>query len=158
MIEVPAALLEIERIVSEVDFVSVGTNDLVQYLLAVDRDNSWVSGLYDPHHPAVLRALGQVASAASGAGKLASVCGDVAGDPATAVLLLGMGYSSVSTAPQFIPEIKYAVRRVTSGEAQELAREALSLATSSETKAVLNSIRARLYPRREDARAGLEGA
>src|SRR6185503_17636871 len=99
MIEVPSALLELDRIVREVDFVSVGTNDLVQYLLAVDRDNPWVSGLYDPHHPAVVRALKQVAVAATSAGKSCSVCGEIASDPAVTLLLLGFGYDAVSVAP-----------------------------------------------------------
>jgi phosphotransferase system enzyme I (PtsI) len=91
MIEVPSALLDIERIVREVEFVSVGTNDLVQYLLAVDRDNPWVSSLYDPHHPAVVRALEQVAVVAGAEKKSCSGCGEFASDPAVARLLFGLG-------------------------------------------------------------------
>jgi phosphotransferase system enzyme I (PtsI) len=145
MIEVPSALLSLEHIVREVDFVSVGTNDLVQYLLAVDRDNSWVSGLYDPHHPAVLRALSDIARVAHAALRPASVCGDMASDPATAVLLLGMGYDSISVAPQFLPEIKYAIRRVAADEARAFARDALAHVTSKGARAVLERIRTRLY-------------
>ncbi len=147
MIEVPSALLALEHFVREVDFVSVGTNDLVQYLLAVDRDNSWVSGLYDPHHPAVMRALQDVAATVRRAGKSASVCGDMASDPATAVLLLGMGYDSLSVAPQFLPEVKYAVRRISAEESRGYAQQALAQETSKGVRAVLERIRVRLYAR-----------
>ncbi len=142
MIEVPAALLALPRILDEVDFVSVGTNDLVQYLLAVDRDNSRVASLYEPFHPAVLRALQDVASAGQKAGKPVSVCGDMAGDPAAAILLLGMGFDSISVAPQFVPEIKYAVRRTNSTHARALATEVLDQATTREVHRVLARIRA----------------
>lgn len=130
MIEVPSALLELERIVREVDFVSVGTNDLVQYLLAADRDNPWVAGLYDPHHPAVMRALRHVADVARAAGKSCSVCGEMASDPSVAMLLLGLGYDSVSVAPQFVPEIKFAVRRWSQVELGELAQRVLAQDTA----------------------------
>ena len=145
MIEVPSALLALDHLVPAVDFVSVGTNDLVQYLLAVDRDNAWVSSLYDPHHPAVIRALQMVADAAQRAEKPASVCGDMSGDPATALLLLGMGYDAVSVAPQFIPEIKYAVRRTPAEDARGFVEEALSQEDSDGVRRVLERIRARLY-------------
>ncbi len=145
MIEVPSLLLTLDHLMQAVDFVSVGTNDLVQYLLAVDRDNAWVSSLYDPHHPAVIRALQMVAEAAQRAEKPASVCGDMSGDPATALLLLGMGYDSVSVAPQFIPEIKYAVRRTPAGDARGFVEEALSQEDSDGVRRVLERIRARLY-------------
>jgi len=123
----------------------VGTNDLVQYLLAVDRDNPWVSTLYDPQHPAVIRALNAIATSCAEAGTPASVCGDAAADPATAILLLGMGYESVSVAPQFIPEIKYAVRRTPLSAARERVREALSADTAAGVAAVLDQIRENVY-------------
>ena len=145
MIEVPSAILALDDILAEVDFVSVGTNDLVQYLLAVDRDNTWVSSLYDPQHPAVMRALQQVATAARSAGKQASVCGDMAGDPAVALLLLGMGYDAISVAPQFIPEIKYAVRRTSVDAAQGFAREVLAEKTSAGVRGALDRVRKGLY-------------
>jgi phosphotransferase system enzyme I (PtsI) len=138
MIEVPSALLEIERIVREVDFLSVGTNDLVQYLLAVDRDNPWVSGLYEPHHPAVVRALRQVAAAAAAAGKSCSVCGEMASDPAVTALLVGLGYDSVSVAPQFVPEIKYAVRHSRHAELVRFAEDALAAETAAGVRAQLD--------------------
>jgi len=141
MIEVPSCLLVLDQILEEVDFLSVGTNDLVQYLLAVDRDNPWVAGLYDPYHPAVFRALHAVATAAGRMGKPVSMCGDMAGDPAMAILLLGMGFDSISVAPQFIPEIKYAIRRATSTDAEQLVQEVLAQATSAEVRAILDRIR-----------------
>jgi phosphoenolpyruvate-protein kinase (PTS system EI component) len=145
MIEVPSALLTLDHIVGAVNFVSVGTNDLVQYLLAVDRDNAWVSSLYDPQHPAVIRALNHVAETSRSRGCRCSVCGDLAGDPAMAILLLGMGYDSVSVAPQFLPEIKYAVRRTSVESAQGFAQEALAEETSEGVRGVLGRIRETLY-------------
>ncbi len=142
MIEVPSCLLILDQILEEVDFLSVGTNDLVQYLLAVDRDNSWVSGLYDPQHPSVYRALDMVARAARKAGKRVSVCGDIASDPAVALVLLGMGYSSVSVSPQFIPEIKYAVRRTSSEAAHRLVEDILQRTTADGIREILDRIRA----------------
>jgi phosphoenolpyruvate-protein phosphotransferase (PTS system enzyme I) len=143
MIEVPSCLLILDWILKEVDFLSVGTNDLVQYLLAVDRDNPWVADLFDPHHPAVFRALDRVARAAHAAGKPLSVCGDVAADPAIALILLALGYSSVSVAPQFIPEIKYAVRRTLFSEVRTAADEILQQDTGGRIRAILDRIRAR---------------
>ncbi len=148
MVEVPSAVIALEHLIEHIDFVSVGTNDLVQYILACDRDNPWVSQLYDPHHPAVLLALEQVARVAAAAGRPRSVCGDFAGDSAVSVLLLGLGYDSVSVAPSFVPEIKYAVRRTTLQLAREEAREALAQKTSDDVRRVLARIRARLYDQR----------
>ncbi len=144
MIEVPSALLELDRIVREVDFVSVGTNDLVQYLLAVDRDNTWVSGLYDPYHPAIIRALDQVGRTAGAAGRPRAVCGEIAGDPAVTLLLLGLDYDSVSVAPQFVPEIKSALRGITHREARELAEEILAQETAAGVRDILERVNRRL--------------
>jgi phosphotransferase system enzyme I (PtsI) len=145
MVEVPSVLFCLDILLPKVDFVSVGTNDLVQYLLAVDRDNPWVSKLYEPHHPAVIRALANVAQASRAAGKPCSVCGDMADDPATAVLLMGLGYDSVSVAPYFLPEIKYAVRRTTLAAAEDLAREVLAQDTVEGVKRSLAVVRERLH-------------
>jgi phosphotransferase system enzyme I (PtsI) len=146
MIEVPSALLEIERIVQEVDFVSVGTNDLVQYLLAVDRDNPWVSGLYITP-PAIVRALSQVAQAARVAGRSCAVCGEIASDPAVALLLLGLGYDSISVAPQFVPEIKFAVRHSHHAELVEWARSVLAQDTAAGVRALLEQASRHLLAR-----------
>ncbi len=148
MIEVPSLLFVLDELLAEVDFVSVGTNDLVQYLLAADRDNPRVAGLYDPHHPAVLRALERVARACRAAQRPCSVCGDVADDPAYALLLLGMGYDSVSVAPAFHPEIGYAVRRTRASDARALAQQALAATDSEGVRAVLARIQDGLHSRR----------
>lgn len=145
MVEVPSSLLALPTLIDHVDFVSVGTNDLVQYLLAVDRDNSWVAGLYDPLHPAVILALESVAKTARAAGKPCAVCGDMAGDAATALVLHGLGFDGLSVAPHFVPDIKYAVRRTSGEEARRYAREVLAQVTSTGVREVLSDIRDRLY-------------
>lgn len=144
MIEVPSVLFSLREMLAAVDFVSVGTNDLVQYLLAVDRDNPWVARLYEPQHPAVMAALAQVAEACRAQHKPSSVCGDLASDPALAVILFGMGFDAVSVAPNFVPEIKYAVRKVSHAEARELAQAALSASTIAQVKAVVDRCRAKI--------------
>lgn len=145
MIEVPSAVFAVENLLKEADFVSVGTNDLVQYLLAVDRDNPRVARLYDPHDPSVFAALQHVARAACAAGKPASVCGEMAGDYATALALLGMGFHSVSVVPTMLPEIKYAVRETSHAEARQIAQDACSQATAAGVRATLAAARERLH-------------
>jgi phosphoenolpyruvate-protein kinase (PTS system EI component) len=153
MIEVPSAVVVLPDLLELVDFVSVGTNDLVQYLLAVDRDNAFVSGLYDPHHPAVVRVLQQIAKACAAAGVPCSVCGELAGDPAAALSLLGMGYAAVSAAPNFLPELRFVVRNTTLAEAQQLAQDLLGARTSREVHMRLAAERRRLH-----RAVGVEGA
>ncbi len=147
MLEVPSAVLTLEHFVGVVDFVSVGTNDLVQYLLAADRDNPRVSRLYDPQHPAVIWALQHVAQVAREAGLTCSVCGELAGDEAAALMLIGMGYDSLSVAPNFLGEVKYAVRETTLVEAQEIARRVAQERSSEGVRAVLSQVRQRLHAR-----------
>ena len=144
MVEVPSVLFTLPEILAEVDFVSVGTNDLVQYLLAVDRDNTWVAKLYEPHHPAVFRALRIVADGAREAGKPCGICGDLADDPAVALTLLGLGFDSISVAPNFLPEIKYAIRACASDEARDLARRVLEQRTAADVSKVLSQMRDRI--------------
>ncbi len=144
MVEVPSVLFCLPQLLDVVDFVSVGTNDLVQYLLAVDRDNARVAGLYQPYHPAVIAALHRVAQASNEAGKPCSVCGDMAEDPMTAILLLGMGYHTVSVAPHFFPEIKYVVRKTSSAEARALADRALAQTSTADVLRVVSDYRERL--------------
>jgi phosphoenolpyruvate-protein phosphotransferase len=145
MVEVPSVLFALDELMREVDFVSVGTNDLVQYLLAADRDNPWVARYYEPAHPAVLRALARVAAAALERGIPSSVCGDVASDPAMAIVLFGMGFASVSVSPHFVSEVKYAVRRLTLAESRVLAVEAAGQSTADGVRAVLSKIRDRVH-------------
>ncbi|MFT5731489.1 MAG: phosphotransferase system enzyme I (PtsI) [Planctomycetota bacterium] len=144
MIEVPSTLWILDDLLAEVDFVSVGTNDLVQYLLAVDRDNVFVAGLYEPMHPAVIRALAEIGAAAARAGKSVCVCGEIAGDEAVAVLLAGMGYDSLSVAPSFLPGLKFALRTIPLREAKELVAGVMKLQYAAEIKACLDVIRERL--------------
>ncbi len=151
MVEVPSALLALSTFLDAVDFVSVGTNDLVQYLLAVDRDNSWVADLYDPHHPAVALALKQVVDATADSGTPCSVCGDIAGDPAMSLLLMGMGYDSVSVGQHFVPEIKYAIRATRSDTAAAYVRDVLSQRSSKGVRETLARVRDELYGEGIDA-------
>jgi len=137
MIEIPSAALAIRSILSEVDFISVGTNDLIQYTLAVDRGNAQVSELYEPLHPAVLYLLKYIADAANTAGKEISICGEMAGDVRYSRLLLGMGYTHLSMSSFFIPQVKRAIRSISLREAQEQAKKALSLNETKKIKLLL---------------------
>ncbi len=125
MIEVPAAVYQAQELARRVDFLSVGTNDLAQYMLATDRNNPQVSFRLDPAHPALLRALQQVVDAAHRAGKPVTVCGEMAGDPAIGLLLLGMGFDGLSMSAAALPRVKWAVRSATSARMRSLAAEAL---------------------------------
>lgn len=125
MIEVPAALYLVEELTALVDFLSVGTNDLTQYLLAVDRNNPRVAKMYRSMHPVVLRALANLIEAAHRAGKPISVCGEMAGDPAGALWLLGMGIDGLSMNVASLPRIKWLVRSFAREEARHLAQRAL---------------------------------
>ncbi len=115
-LEVPSAAVVADLLAAEVDFFSVGTNDLIQYLLAVDRTDPRVSGLYEPLHPAVLRTLAQIARAALVHERPLSVCGEMAGHPVEAVLLVGLGYRELSMAPSAIPRVKAALRAVSAAD------------------------------------------
>jgi phosphotransferase system enzyme I (PtsP) len=140
MVEVPSVVFQVEEISRRVDFVSVGTNDLTQYLLAVDRNNSHVAELYDSLHPAVLRALIQVVKGAHAQNKPAGVCGEMAGDPAAAILLMGMGYDSLSMSVSNLPRIKWVVRNFTSSRARRLLSEALEFEHATKVREFMNSV------------------
>ncbi|MCW5588980.1 MAG: phosphoenolpyruvate--protein phosphotransferase [Legionellales bacterium] len=127
MIEVPAAVYQARQLAQRVDFLSVGSNDLTQYLLAVDRNNPRVANLYDSLHPAVLRALLYIAESAHKEGKVASVCGEMAGDPVCAILLLAMGYDSLSMNSSNLPRIKWVIRKLTLARAKQLLEEVLTM-------------------------------
>lgn len=136
MIEVPAAALMAEQIAHEVDFLSVGTNDLIQYTLAIDRTDERLSGHYEPREPSVLRLLRMIASAGRRTGKDLSVCGEMAADPLMVALLVGLGFRAFSMTPAAIPVVKRGLRAVDTRQAVRLAREAL-VADSAEDVHVL---------------------
>ena len=144
MVEVPVLVHVLPEILPVVDFLSVGTNDLVQYLLAVDRDNQRVAKMYDPFHPGVLRVLSQIAEVARAAGKDASICGEIAGDHYFTPLLVGLGFRELSMAPVFLPRVKLMLRSFSLEECQDLAARALALhATSAVRKLVMDEIQPR---------------
>lgn len=138
MIEVPSAVYQVRELARRVDFLSVGTNDLTQYLLAVDRNNSRVAELYDSLHPAVLRALQQVVDGARAENKPVSVCGEMAGDPAAAVLLLGMGVNVLSMSAANLPRVKWLIRTFTQTKARELVTEVLDYEYASAVRLRVN--------------------
>jgi len=137
MIETPAAAIMINRLASEVDFFSIGTNDLVQYLLTTDRTSSDMFPYYEPLHPAVLEVLSLLASAAAAAGKSISICGEMAGNPAYTALLLGLGFRKLSVSPAEILEIKNTIRSIDVQHAEEWARHVLQLDTVEQIKKCL---------------------
>lgn len=134
MVEVPAAVWLADRLIKEVDFFSIGTNDLIQYLLAVDRDNRKVASLYEPLHPAVLQAISWTVQAAKRAGRRVSMCGEMAADPLCTMVLLGMGLDELSMEPFFVPVIKRVVRSLSYADAQRLTQEVLRMETVQEVK------------------------
>jgi phosphoenolpyruvate-protein phosphotransferase len=144
MVEVPVLVPVLPEVLPLADFVSVGTNDLVQYLLAVDRDNQRVAKMYDPFHPGVLRVLQQIAQASRHAGKPASVCGEIAGDQWFTPLLVGLGFRELSMAPVFLPRVKLMLRSMTVAECEDLAGRALAMhSTSAVRKLVLDELQPR---------------
>ena len=127
MVEVPAAVYQARAMARRVNFMSVGSNDLTQYLLAVDRNNARVADLYHSLHPAVLQALAAVAESSRAENVPIGICGELAGDPEGAVLLLAMGYDILSMNATSLPKVKKALRNVNVGEAQDLLREVMAL-------------------------------
>jgi phosphoenolpyruvate-protein phosphotransferase (PTS system enzyme I) len=137
MIEVPSAALCIENILDEVDFVSIGSNDLLQYIMAADRDNPKVAHLCDPFSPAIYRLLNQVISACVARNKPVTLCGEMAGRPRCVVPLFGMGLREYSMSPAFVPTIKELVRAIDLPTAQTIAAEVLQMKTVGEIQAFL---------------------
>jgi phosphotransferase system enzyme I (PtsI) len=125
MIEVPSAVLVAEELAQQVDFFSIGTNDLTQFLLAVDRGNESIAHMYDTLHPAVLRSISQTIQAGHKHGLWVGLCGEMAADPLLSILLIGMGIDELSVAPTHMLKIKQAIRAVTYDETRETAQEAL---------------------------------
>ncbi|MDP2927859.1 MAG: phosphoenolpyruvate--protein phosphotransferase [Candidatus Omnitrophota bacterium] len=134
MVEVPSAAMTADILAKEADFFSIGTNDLIQYSLAVDRSNEKVAYLYDPAHPAVLRLIKNIIDAAHQAKIKVAMCGEMAGEPSLALILLGLGLDEFSLPPQVIPELKYVIRAVGFKATQELAVQAMKLSTGKEVE------------------------
>jgi phosphotransferase system, enzyme I, PtsP len=134
MVEVPSAVRLAPVLSEEVDFFSIGTNDLIQYMLAVDRNNPKVAPLYEPLHPAVLRAIADTVAAAKAAGKRVTLCGEMASDPACTLVLVGLGLDDLSMGPFFIPVIKRLIRSMEMGKARALAADVLTLNTVKAVK------------------------
>lgn len=144
MIELPAAVQTADILIREVDFFSIGTNDLIQYTLAADRNNPKVKQYFTPYHPAVLRGIKHVAEIAHQAGKRVSICGEMAADPLNAILLLGMGINELSVAAPALLPVKAAIRAVSQQRAEEIAAAALSFSSSNEISGYLLAVRREL--------------
>jgi phosphotransferase system enzyme I (PtsI) len=143
MVEVPSAALVARRLATEVDFLSLGTNDLVQYVLAADREDEGVARDYQPLHPGVLRLVKLVTEGAASAGRELTICGEMGADPGLARLLLGLGLRAFSVAPGALLGVKDAIRRTRLADARALAEGALELGTAAEIEALLRADRAR---------------
>jgi phosphoenolpyruvate-protein phosphotransferase (PTS system enzyme I) len=141
MIEVPAAALIAESLAREVDFFSLGTNDLVQYLLAADREDEQVSSYYQPLHPAVLQLLSSMAGVSRRTGRKLTLCGEMAGQAEYTELLLGLGLRELSVAPGELLDVKNAIRKTDLDQATALAQQALTLSSAQEVEALLQSRR-----------------
>jgi phosphotransferase system enzyme I (PtsI) len=146
MIEVPSAAVIAEDLAEEVDFLSIGTNDLIQYVLAVDRGNDVVSSLYQEFNPAVVRFLRRIIDRGKEKGVWVGMCGEMAGDPLATILLLGLGLDEFSVVPNMLPEIKKIIRSVKYSEAQKVAKQVLMLKTEVEIKDLLKSIMQKKFP------------
>jgi phosphotransferase system enzyme I (PtsP) len=139
MIEVPSAVYQVPAMAQRVDYFSIGSNDLTQYLLAVDRNNAQVTGLYNALHPAVLRAIHQVVIEAHAVERSVSVCGEMAGDPAAALLLLGMGVDSLSMSSTSLLRVKWVLRSFNSDKMRALLEEVWELEDPAAVRALLHN-------------------
>ncbi len=139
MIEIPAAVAMADLLAPEADFFSIGTNDLIQYTLAIDRSNEHLSEYFQPLHPAVLRSLQRVVEVAHKAGIDACICGEMAGDPLYLPILLGLGFDELSMSAASIPRVKQILRRCTSQQAAAIAQTCLTFSTASEIEVYLKS-------------------
>jgi phosphotransferase system enzyme I (PtsI) len=158
MVEVPAAAVVADQLAKEVDFFSIGTNDLIQYALAVDRTNETVADLYSAADPAVLRLIAMVVEAARPRGIDVSVCGTMGGEPLYTMLLIGLGIRQLSMPPHQLPEIKRVIRGIRAEEAQALAAEALRQETSQAVVALLDGALRRALPDTPTSAAPARGA
>lgn len=138
MIEIPSAALTCDLLAKEVDFFSIGTNDLIQYSLAVDRVNEKIAYLYKPTHPAVLRLIKNIIDSGHREKIWVGMCGEMAGEPGFGLILLGLGLDEFSMSPAAVPEMKYAIRNVNFSDAKKVAEKVLNLPTSEEVDSFVN--------------------
>jgi phosphoenolpyruvate-protein kinase (PTS system EI component) len=140
MVETPAAVLMADRLAEVSAFFSVGTNDLTQYTMAVDRGNARLANRFTPHDPSIVRQLKRVLEVGKAAGLPVSVCGEMASEPLSAVLLLGLGYDCLSVSPPALPLVKWVVRTVPEESAQRAAAAALMASSAAEVSKVLREV------------------
>jgi len=152
MIEIPSAVLAADALARRVKFFSIGTNDLIQYSLAVDRLNEKIAHLYEPTHPAILRLIQMTVDAGHKNGIWVGVCGEMAGDPDTVPLLLGLGVDELSAAPPLVPQIKYLIRRMKMSEARALAEFSLNCESAAEILARSQALTRQIAPSLEHRR------
>ncbi|HEU5393759.1 MAG TPA: putative PEP-binding protein, partial [Candidatus Methylomirabilis sp.] len=146
MIETPAAAVIADLLAREADFLSLGTNDLIQYTLAIERDNEQVASLYEPLHPAILRLVRNTIAAAHTAGIWVAMCGEVAGDPLYTAVLVGLGIDELSMTPAAVPLIKRIIRTLSRGEALQVVHQLGSCSTAREVEGLLRREMARRLP------------
>jgi phosphotransferase system enzyme I (PtsP) len=137
MVEVPATVFQIADMAQLIDFVSVGSNDLTQYMLAVDRNNTRVADIYTPYHPSVLRALQIVVDEVHRVGKPVGICGEMAGDPATAVLLMAMGFDSLSMSASNLLRVRKTLRTVPLAQAKSLLDQVMQVDNAAVIKSMV---------------------
>lgn len=140
MVEIPSAVLLLDALLEEADFLSIGSNDLIQYVLAVDRINEEVAHLYDPYHPAVLRVLNQIVETAHRRGRKAAICGEMTSDPRAVPLLLGLGVDILSVTPRMFLRVKQIVRNLNMADARRAVEKALKLADSDAIRRLISEL------------------
>jgi phosphotransferase system enzyme I (PtsP) len=140
MVEVPAAVYQARELAKRVDFLSVGSNDLTQYLLAVDRNNSRVADIYQAYHPAVLHALQKVVEDCHAEGRTVGICGELAGDPGAATLLLAMGYDQLSMNATNLPKVKSVIRNISLVRCQELLRKVMTMHSAQQVSVLIDEM------------------
>jgi phosphoenolpyruvate-protein phosphotransferase (PTS system enzyme I) len=142
---VPSAVIMADVFAAEVDFFAIGTNDLIQYSLAIDRGNQYVAHLYEPFHPAVLRMIRQTVEAGHAGNIPVSLCGEMAGDPLCAPVLMGLGLDELSMRPAVIPRIKRLLRHSRSSELRQLAAQILQCGDSEQVREFLAATLPKFY-------------
>ena len=146
MIETPSAAVIADSLAKRVNFFSIGTNDLIQYALAVDRMNEKIAHLYEPTHPAIVRLIKGTVDAAHAHKVWVSVCGEMAGDPVLAPLLIGLGVDELSASPSLVPQVKFLIRRLKLSDAQAVAAFALQCESASEILARCQELARQIAP------------